>query len=49
MNTEYRRYIVKVGNKNVMECDDFEEAKNYAIAIAGLVFDNYEYAIIYRA
>lgn len=54
MNTEYRRYIVKVGRQNVMESDSFEEAKRFAIEAScfgedGYVFDNYEYAIVFRA
>ncbi len=49
MNTEYRRYVVKVDNAILKECDDLEEAKKFAFSVSGIVFDNYEYAIIFRA
>ena len=49
MNTEYRRYEVKIENKVVMECDDANEEIAFAIKVSGFVFDNYEFAIIYRA
>ena len=50
MNTEYRRYEVKVGNNVVvMECDDFNVAVSKASEVNGLVFDNYEFAIVFRA
>lgn len=49
MNTEYRRYIVKSESKVVMECDDYEIAISYATKVNGLVFDNYEFAIVFRA
>lgn len=54
MNTEYRRYKVVVSkagwyNDIVLETDDIDEAKKFARRYDGCVFDNYEYAVIYRA
>lgn len=49
MNTEYKRYIVKVGNAKVNEFDDVNEAVTYAVSVGGFVFDYYEFAIVFRA
>lgn len=55
MNTEYRRYKVVVSKAGwytdiVLETDNIEEAKKVARRYDyGCVFDNYEYAVIYRA